>query len=182
MRNTILDANTGEVMRFELLPTTEQYIVGLNGLYYARFENRMTVWEYINGEAQPRNQMNWSRTAFFGFTDTLGVFADGSVWLHFNSEYEDSTLLWLDKRGNMINRARFAYRPTKLAGIDEDFIFYICGNNSNTVECAAVPMGMETPKWTLPLENGTSVAGLALVPERLYVASAEGFFYAIGNP
>lgn len=181
MRNTALNTKTGEIMEFPELPTIEQFIVGMNGLLYSRFENKVIGWEYVDGEAQIFTRMEWSRTAFFGFAGIVGVFPDGSMWLHFNSEYEDSTLLWLDKEGNMINNARIALRPSAFAGMDEDFVSYICGSRRGKVECVAIEKGQNTTKWNLPLEDGSMVSGLALVPERLYVSTSEGFFYAIGN-
>lgn len=181
LRNTALNTETGEVIEFANFPTTEQYIVGLNGLLYARFENKVTGWEYVENEAQILTRMEWSRTAFFGFPGIVGVFADGSMWLHYNSEYEDATLLWLDNEGNMINNARIAYRPSTFGGMDEDFVSYICGSRRGKVECVAIDKGQKTPKWNLPLEDGSTISGLALIPERLYVSTQEGFFYAIGN-
>jgi peptide/nickel transport system permease protein len=181
LRNTALNAATGEIMEFPELPTTEQFIVGMNGMLYARFENKVIGWDYVDGKAQIFTRMEWARTAFFGFAGIVGVFADGSMWLHYNSEYEDSTLLWLDKEGNMINNARIALRPSSFGGMDEDFVSYICGSRRGKVECFAFENGQKNPKWTLPLEKGSLVSGLAFVPERLYVATSEGFFYAIGN-
>jgi peptide/nickel transport system permease protein len=181
LRNTILDAASGDVVTFDSLPTAEQYIVGLNGLLYSRFENQITGWEYADGQAQPRSRMNWSRTAFFGFPGLAGVLADGSMWLHYDSEYEDSSLVWIDKEGNLINRARFALRPSSFAGMDEGFNFYICGSKRTSAECISIPKNQKDARWTLTLGEGRMIAGLALIPERLYVATDEGFFYAIGN-
>lgn len=181
LRNVALNTTTGELMEFPELPTTEQFIVGMNGLLYTRFENKLAGFEYVDGRAEIRNRMEWTRTAFFGFPGIAGVLADGGMWLHYNSEYEDSSLVWLDKEGNLMSRARFALRPSTFAGMDEDFVYYICGSQRAKVECLAVPKGSSNRTWTLPLENGSIVSGAALVPGRLYVATAEGFFYAIGD-
>ena len=182
LRNTIIDAKTGEKLQFESLPDTEQYMVGQSGLLFARFENKMTGWEYVNEKAEPRSHMEWSRTAFFGFPGMAGVFADGGMWMHYAGEgTEDSTLLWLDKKGNMINRVQFPYRPSILGGMDEDFVFYICGTLADHAECSAVNKGAKDPKWALPLEGSIGVSGVALIPEGLYVATDEGILYAIGD-
>ncbi len=182
LRNTIVDTATGEVLKFESLPDTEQYLVGQSGLLYARFENKMTGWEYLNENAEPRSYMEWSRTAFFGFPGMAGVFPDGGMWLHYTGEgTEDSTLLWLDKKGGMLNRVQFPYRPSIIGGMDKDFVFYICGTKANQAECAAVNKGVKDPKWMLTLEGSTGVSGAALISERLYVATSEGILYAIGN-
>lgn len=181
LRNTIVDARNGDVVRFENLPTAEQYIVGQNGLLYSRFESRMTVWEYVEGDAFVLHQMSWSRTGFFGIPGLIGVLADGSLWLHYNSEFEDSSIVWLDKNGELINRARFQYRPSLFLGMDEDSVFYICGSTRRNVECAAVRRGESEPIWTLPLESGNIVSGGARVPGRLYVATEDGYFYALAD-
>lgn len=181
LRNTIVDAHSGEIVKFENFPTIEQHIVGQNGLLYSRFENRMTAWEYVEGDAQILNQMTWSRTAFFGFPGQAGVLADGSMWLHYNSEFEDSSIVWLDSKGEFINSARFVMRPSEFMGMDKHFVFYICGSASSHLECAAVRKDESDPLWTFPLENGSLVAGGALVPGRLYVATEDGFFYALAG-
>lgn len=183
LRNTIVDAASGEAIKFEGLPTAEQYMVGQSGLLYSRFENKMTGWEYLDGNAEPRSYIEWSRTAFFGFPGLAGVFADGSMWLHYAGEgTEDSTLLWLDKKGNMLNRVQFPYRPSIIGGMDEDFVFYLCGTRQERIECAALEKGVKDPKWSLALEGALDIAGAALVPNRLYVASQDGLLFAIGKP
>jgi len=182
LRNTIIDATTGEKLQFESLPDTEQYMVGQSGLLYARFENKMTGWEYVSEKAEPRSYMEWSRTAFFGFPGMAGVFSDGGMWMHYAGEgTEDSTLLWLDKKGNMLNRVQFPYRPSIIGGMDENFVFYICGTLADHAECSAVSKGAKDPKWTLTLEEGVGVSGVALTPQKLYVATEEGVLYAIGD-
>lgn len=182
LRNTIVSTATGEVIQFENLPPAEQFMVGQSGLLYARFENKMTGWEYLDGKAEQRSYMEWSRTAFFGFPGMAGVFGDGGMWLHYSGEgTEDSALLWLDKKGNMLGRAQFPYRPSVVGGMDEDFVFYLCGARDDRMECAAVKKGSKDPLWTLPLEDSVTPSGMALIPNRLYAASEEGLLYAIGN-
>lgn len=182
LRNTALDADTGEVFVFENMPTAEQYIVGQSGLLYSRFENKMTGWEFLEGNAEPRSYFEWSRTSFFGFPGMMGVMTDGVMWLHYTGEgAEDSTLLWLDKKGNMLNRAQFPYRPSVLGGMDEHFTFYLCGARRDHMECAAVKKGSKEPAWILPLANSVTPSGAALIPNRLYAASEEGVLYAIGG-
>ena len=104
------------------------------------------------------------------------------MWMHYAGEgAEDSALLWLDKKGNMLNRAQFPYRPSIMGGMDEDFVFYICGTRTDVAECSAVGKGAKDPKWTLPLEGSLGVSGVALVSGRLYAATDEGLLYAIGD-
>lgn len=182
LRNTIIDTATGEVVTFDSLPATEQYMVGQSGLLFARFENKMTGWEYVDDVAEPRSYMEWSRTAFFGFPGLAGVFADGGMWMHYAGEgTEDSTLLWIDKKGNLLNRAQFPYRPSNIAGMDEDFVFYICGTLADHAECSAVEKGARESKWSLPLEGSSGVSGTALIPGRLYVATEAGTLFAVGE-
>lgn len=49
------------------------------------------------------------------------------------------------------------------------------------VECTAVQKGVGDPKWTLSLDDEETVSGVALIPERLYVAARDGVLFAIGN-
>jgi len=182
LRSTIIDTSTGEVVKFAELPTGEQYMVGQNGLLYSRFESKMTGWEYLNGRAESRSSVSWSRTAFFGWPSLMGVFADGSMWLHYSGGgAEDSALLWLNKKGNQINLAQFPYRPSILGGMDENMVFYICGDFAGRLECSAVALGTKDAKWTLTLEGSANISGTALIPERLYVTSKDGILYAIGE-
>lgn len=182
LRNAVIDATSGEILEFESLPPTEQFLVGQSGLLYARIENKMTGWEYIDGKAEQRSYMEWSRTAFFGFPGMAGVFVDGGMWLHYSGEgTEDSSLLWLDKKGNMLNRAQFPYRPSVIGGMDENFVFYICGTRGDHAECSAVEKEARESKWSLPLEGSVGISGVALIPGQLYVASEEGMLYAIGD-
>lgn len=41
--------------------------------------------------------------------------------------------------------------------------------------------GVGAPKWTLSLDDEETVSGVALIPERLYVAARDGVLFAIGN-
>ena len=181
LRNTAVNTQTGEVVKYESLPTTEQYIVGMNGLLYTRFENHMTAFEIVENKAQILNQVQWNRTAFFGFPTLTGVLADRTMWLHYGSDYEDSTILWLNAKGDMINRARFAYRSSRFMGFDKNLVFYMCGTTQRQPECVAVERGQTKPIWTFHFDEGSVVSGGAMIPGRMYLATEEGYLFAIAG-
>ncbi len=181
LRGVVMTTADGIVQDYDSLPTIEQYFVGLDGRLHARFETQMFAWEYVDGEGQVLDRYRWHRTSFFGFTDLIGVLADQTVWVSFETTSEDARLLWLDQEGEMIETARFPYRPGVLIGMDEAYNFYMCGSTRSGSECSMVARGQPSATWSLQLEDSSAVTGGAIVSGRLYVATEEGVFYAIGD-
>ncbi len=181
LRNTALITNSGQKISFDNPLVIEQFVVGLDGNLQARFESQLYAWEFDGERPQILNHMQWSRTSFFGFPSLMGVLPDKSAWIHYTSPDEDSNLLWVDAEGETINHNRLPYRPSILIAFDAINNFYLCGSNHGKAECSAVALGQTDPFWTFELPEGVLVTGGALVPDRFYVATQEGFFFAIGD-
>jgi len=89
----------------------------------------------------------------------------------------------LDQESNLRGNAFYETRNSQVIAVDQNAHLYTCGNldlGYGLPECQAFSPGSAQPIWTLLLEDSTQVVGGALVPGRLYVASQEGFLYAIG--
>jgi peptide/nickel transport system permease protein len=178
--NTIVDTFDGKKKSFDSLPVAEQYLVGLDGRLYSRFERAVSAWEIMEEQAVLLGGTSLQFTSFLGFAGLEGVLHDGTIWQQFNSEYSDSALIWWNKTGDPLASVRFPYRPSRLIGIDRNTVFYVCGTTAQGLaECAAVKSGTDSPEWKLSLSDGSIASGGALVSGSMYVALAEGYLYAI---
>jgi hypothetical protein len=88
----------------------------------------------------------------------------------------------LDDTGEILSQAHYGTRNSAPIAIDVEQTLYSCGNleqGYGPMDCQAFEFGEEDPLWTLAVE-GFELAGGALAPGRLYVASTDGFLHAIG--
>jgi hypothetical protein len=111
-----------------------------------------------------------------------GVTPDGLTWLFYAGDYFDTRIVWIDQAGRVLNNVRPADRQSKLAAIDRRNTMYFCSNNFNLhVNCVGLALGSAQPDWSVSLGENNSIAGAALVEDRLLVATANGTLYALGD-
>jgi len=90
-------------------------------------------------------------------------------------------VVWLDMSSRLHGNVRYFIRDGEIIAVDSNAVAYVCGESRPSLECIAFARGSEEPIWTIRLERSENVTGGALVPGRLYVATSEGYLYAISE-
>jgi outer membrane protein assembly factor BamB len=161
----------------------ERLFVGADGRNYFSEANVVTHWRGYGAAAVAVGRTTWEWRRFtVGYLRDAGATQAPTFWLYYITDYEDGRLVWLDGDNRMLGMARFPHRGAgRVIAVDGVGVAYTCGRNRESgPECLAFEQGQATPLWQLSLPGGERVIGGALVPERLYVALAEGMLYAIG--
>lgn len=181
LREGALDASDGVRQALEQVKPVSQFLVGANSRWYFRFEHYLAEWQLTDAGATISPHINWDvQKGAFGIPSDAGVTFDNIIWLYYAADFDDPRLNWIDLDGHWLGVARYPLRPSRIIAIDRSSTFYVCGQRRGSGgECLAFKQGAKDPSWELPLPDGASVVGGALVPERLYVVLEEGVLYAI---
>jgi peptide/nickel transport system permease protein len=191
--DVILDAKTGSTIEPANLARPDRYFIGADGNIYQVDGHEVIQWNRGSIEAGEANKITWDHSKFsIARTPTdAGAAPDGTVWLFYTSFArgfgfgEDTRIVWLNEEGELIGNAFHPIRNSQVIGIDKDHIIYVCGNlerGYGDPQCAVFTPSSKSAQWTLMLEGSHEVAGGALIPGRLYIASLEGILYAVGLP
>ena len=164
--------------------SNEQYITGADGKIYYRSERNIVQWQVsASGVEIVRNLSK----QIPGIPRDTGVTHNGVVWAAFaggRNSIDSGILWWSDAKGDQAVNSIVTYRynPSPVIAVSPDATLYTCGSYSRdgSAACLALAPGSEEPLWQAPLENNAKIAGGALAPDRLYVATEQGLFYAIG--
>jgi uncharacterized repeat protein (TIGR01451 family) len=162
--------------------SNEQYIVGANGKTYYRSEREIVQWRVSeSGLIETVQNLN---KQIPGTPKDAGVTRDGIVWASFKEGLANPTggvIWWSVGEEQVQGSVPYRYDPSWVIAADPDATLYICGNEiyNDDLACFALAMGNEEPLWKIPLE-GDRISGGALAAEKLYVATEQGAFYAIG--
>lgn len=187
----VLDAQDGSPITWDELPQTGRYFVGADGETYLVDGHEIVRWETSPAGAQAENTITWDyeKYSLARTSKDAGVTPDGLAWLFYTGFArrwglgEDTRLVWLDQQSNLRGKAFYPIRNSQVIAVDQNATLYTCGNldyGYGLPECQAFSPESEEPIWKLLLEDSSLVAGGALVPGRLYVATQEGVLYAIG--
>lgn len=178
----------------------DQYLVGGDGRAYLRADHVATEWQFNGETAEALRTIESDNQQQFAYSTPLdaGITRDRIMWMTFGNDYEDARLVWVSPKGVLLGTSYFPHRPsTNVIATDVDSTTYACGNRQNRgegtsftveTECLAFEPGAATPTWSAVLPGSGdnpyagSVVGGALIPERLYVATASGMLFSIGAP
>jgi hypothetical protein len=180
----LFDTQTGRPLSEATFNPIDRYLVGADGRMYLQEETSVQEWRPPSaGEPAPPG-VTWNLAGFaFGFPADSGVTSDGFVWMNFTSGFQDARIVWADLKGNVLGQALFPQRPSRVIGVDGSSNIYLCGSNRQRgAECVAYSRGADEPSWSLELaRKGDVPIGGALLPGRLYVTTAGGVLYALGD-
>ncbi len=167
----------------ELIFTNPAFFVGADGKTYLRTGHEVLSWVATDEGVVTGSPITWNHAGSVPIPPlNQGTTPDGSVWLLYSGEFFDTRLVWLDSTSRMLSNTRSPDHQGNLLGIDKDAIAYICSDNfSVNANCKAFEIGSETPLWELDLGDSVKVAGGALIPNRLYIATDLGTLYAVGG-
>lgn len=189
--NAILDAGDGSAVNLDALGAVDQYFVGADGEMYLVNGHEVSRWVRNGDQAEVVKTTSWEHGNFTTSRTSkqAGVAPDGLTWLFYTGFArsmgfgEDTRLVWLGSDGQLRGNVHYPTRNSQAIAVDQGAIVYACGNldlGYGLPECQAFSPRMEAPLWKVALDESAVVAGGALIPGRLYVASREGFLYAIG--
>ncbi len=182
--DTFYNADTGEPLSEATFSPLDRYLVGANGKLYLQEETGVTEWQPKTDSVETPPPVVWNLSGFAtGFPTDSGVTNDGFVWLAFNSGFQDTRIVWVDLKGNVLGTVILPQRESRIIGVDNNATLYICGQPRGLgASCAAYERGAEEPKWELVLaKTGGIPNGGALLPGRIYVTTQSGQLFALGD-
>jgi ABC-type dipeptide/oligopeptide/nickel transport system permease subunit/outer membrane protein assembly factor BamB len=184
--DAVLRASDGYKHSLENLPDARQFFTGADGRLYAHSGFLVAEWQLRNEAIEIVHRLDWEYQLYglISPASQAGATSDSSIWLNYISDFEDGHFLWLSQDGKVTGEVRYPHREAIVIGADGSGVVYICGTNrtTQTAECLALQNGRDEPLWTLSLPYGTGIAGGAIGPGTLYVATVEGYLMAITSP
>ncbi|UCD97789.1 MAG: PQQ-binding-like beta-propeller repeat protein [Chloroflexota bacterium] len=189
----VLDAANGETLYLQDHPKTDNYFSGADGNSYLVASHEIIRWDDKSPSAEILDSVTWDHEKYVisSTSAAVGVTPDEKIWLLYTGFARgwgygtDTRLIWLDKAGNVFGNVHYQTRNTKVIAVDQQARIFLCGNldyGYGLPECQAFSPEYEEPIWKLLLEESREVVGGSLVPGRLYIATQEGFLYAISDP
>lgn len=181
--DTFYNADTGEELSEATFNPLDRYMVGANGKLYLQQETGVTEWQ-SEADADAPPAVVWNLSGFaFGFPTDSGVTNDGFVWLAFNSGFQDTRIVWVDLKGNVLGTVIMPQRESRIIGVDNNSTLFVCGQDRSIgTNCAAYDRGAEDPKWRVVVDKSAGLPnGGALLSGKLYVTTDSGKLYAIGD-
>lgn len=170
------------------LPITEEMrfagpriTVGANGRHYLTAGNTAIEWELANGKAQVIRSITWEIGGLNIFVPSdAGVAADTTLWLFYGQSFSTARLAWIDANSRLLTNIEGDLRDTNLIGIDPAGRAYLCGRVGRA-RCLMFDRTTGTAGWDLTMAEGAGVIGGALAAGRLYLTTADGFLFALGE-
>jgi peptide/nickel transport system permease protein len=183
--DTATEAQNGKLAFLPTFEASDHYVVGGDGRTYlasrAGIEELVPTDQALELHARGTIDERASSLATRVLQDA-GVTTSRLYWFIYSSEYDYNRVVWLDAQGEQFNPVEYPYREIEaVIGIDGSDRMFACGRleSLRVVECRANRPGNTKPEWTYQFDNKSSPTGGAIVPGRLYVATADGMLYAL---
>ena len=172
------------------------YITGADGRPYLLAGNTVGQWRWqASGvEMLRRVTLDVFRLGLpsYAIPDGAQVTSDEHVWMYYGWRWPEIKIAWLDLTGRVLSTVRHELFAGWAVAIDAEETIYSCGLDTDVLAeahliCLASSPRSQDPVWEVQLErpgrlpDANIYAGGALVPGRLYVATYDGFLYAIGD-
>lgn len=165
----------------EMIFTGPRLAVGADGRHYLMAGNTALEWELVQGKAQVSRSITWDVGGLNIFVPSdSGISADSFMWLFYGQSFSTARIAWIDGNSRLLTNIEAALRDTLLVGIDPAGNAYLC-SRVGKARCLQFDRSAGTVGWDATLPAGLGVAGGALAPGRLYVSTADGFLYALGD-
>jgi peptide/nickel transport system permease protein len=194
VQDTVIDTESGKLLDYSAIVPAGRaginaiYMTGGDGKRYIRSEHNVIEWDETDSGPRQLNGTSWRwQTSSVYHPFDGGVMLDGTSVLVYGSFYDDLRVVLLQPADSLRANLHYPIRSPKYAASDATGMAYVCGDaREGSVECIGVRAGdNDKPAWRVLLdkESGdtTGFAGAALVPGRLYVATGDGFLFAVGE-
>jgi ABC-type dipeptide/oligopeptide/nickel transport system permease subunit len=123
-----------------------------------------------------------------GLPVDAGVTPSGDIWLFYSGFYGGTSIYWLDPTGKILGNNYAPFNESgRLIGVDGRNTATICGvgyysEQGPVTRCEAYPQDGTDPVWSYTMPEGIfGVLGGAMAPGRLYIISATGTLFAMGD-
>jgi hypothetical protein len=194
VQDAVIDTETGRLVDYSpIVPAGKAgvnaiYMTGGDGKRYIRSEHNVIQWDETDSGPRQLNGTTWrwqTGTVYQPFDS--GVMLDGTAVLVYGSFYDDLRVVLLEPGDALRANLHYPMRSPKYVASDASGMAYICGDaRAGFVECIGVRTGDNAkPGWRMLFEKESeqtiSFAGAALVPGRLYVATGDGWLFAVGE-
>lgn len=181
--DTVVDAETGDLLFDQTGPPMDSYIVGADGKNYNRAQEGMNEWQPTEkGYVLVKRSTFDARVLSLDFRrpQEAGVSPGGNEWVLFSAGFDIPRFIWIDMRRNSTEVFNFPTQGSHMIGLDQSGRLYLCSDPIDTQAfCRAVNVATGNVEWDFDLPAGAGFVGGAIVPDRLYVVMGE-YLYAIG--
>ena len=200
IKNLLLNAEDGSLVELTLpssedvvLEGREQYVVGGDGLLYLHVGHYVIQWEpgplgFEIIQAAEWNYRGAGMNQYSSFPIDAGAARNGNLWLFYSAFYGGTQIIWLDPTGISLGSSPTPlFDNSVMVAVDGNNTAYVCGKTAVAevalqLRCQAFTEGSAEPAWEVVLDElDLDQIGAALAPGRLYLATAEGMFYALGD-
>jgi outer membrane protein assembly factor BamB len=192
LKNAALAAESGVPLDLKGLPlslsdqgqfTDPILFVGADSRTYVRSAHEVIGWKNSEAGVVMDQPVTWDYQGSVAiFPPDAGVTPERLIWLFYSGDFGDTRVVWLDTDGRLVGNSRVPARQATMIGVDKDSVSYFCSSDfGNNPRCFALEQGSERPLWEVRIDPGFEIAGGALVPGRLYVASGAGYLIAVGE-
>lgn len=179
----IFDPADGSRVDYPLISGADAYFSGGDARTYMLSGPIVMQWARSGNEAVVNLSANWDSQVFrFHSPVGAGVLPDQTIWIFYSSQFGGTNAVWMDLQGRLSGSA-IAPRVgrSNMVGIDADKIIYACGPDNVSLTCYALEPSHEGTVWTLSLPESQIYRGGAIIADRLYVVTHEGYLYLISN-
>jgi outer membrane protein assembly factor BamB len=192
-KDIVLSTRGGAQQLPESPDDADQFIAGADGRVYLMNKNALLEWRSGETSNELAEQSRSAWTAVYTYENII----DAMVWTPqlswaLLSEEDTSRVVWIDGAGNALGSYGMAMRDSRMLGVSNNGIQFVCGEQANQqVRCDAIRPLANVPDWSVELSvvsddgsfgDGPMVAGGALAPESLYIATLTGKLFALGYP
>ncbi len=195
-QDQVLSAADGSRRDLQMPVMPSAFFTGADGQVYFLAENTVAQYRLDDSRVQVVSSaaVSVSQLGYPEYTRPrgVGVSAKSSVWLFYTHDFAGgrTTLVRLAANQRMLGIADLRFWGVLLA-VDGQDTTYICSSTSagttrSIVKCLAFASQPGDPLWEVHLEGpvrpeGQTMISGALVPGTLYVATTDGWLYAVGD-
>lgn len=165
----------------EMLFMGPRLVVGADGRHYVIAGATAIEWELVQGVAQAQRSTTWDIGGLNIYIPSdAGVSAESYLWLFYGQSFSTARLVWVDANGRLLTNMEGGLRDTHLIGLDADGRAYLCARTGRA-RCLMLDRSTGAVGWDATLPGGINVLGGALDAGRLYITTADGMLYALGD-
>ena len=192
VKNHLIDIHSGDMIEDELLDAIDSFNVTSSGDTYLQNGSQLIPWKDASFNDHTGSRIEWEDAKNFSVTNPseTGITPHDHVWLFYGSYKAnlgyatDTRMVWLTETGRTLSNFNYPTRNSLVVGVDQQDVLYSCGNKElgfGIASCQAFSFRSESAVWDIELEYGTTVNGGAIVSNRMYVSTEDGYLYAIGG-
>jgi ABC-type dipeptide/oligopeptide/nickel transport system permease subunit len=190
----VFDLASGELAEFDLRTGQNDavyafpaFFSGADARQYVRVGHAVYPnWQFAAPFAlASAEKIGWDGQSLAGLMPQLaGVTPQGRVWFLYGNEYTNTRLVWLAKDNEVQANVRLESTHGQLIGVDAQGRAVVCGATQGVTgaSCGLWASGASQPQWQFVFPDGgfPPLSG-AVAPNRIYLSSADGWLYAIGD-